>query len=203
MIARAAGDTTATISDFWSDTAGALTSKLATIPGGHKVTLSYTGKLENNSFTGVNSAIPRLNSTSNGQYAVLTALNSGPVLIGGSISTSSNSTGREAHWMLGVGVAADSNGKTAIVANDPWTGTKVKVEPDTGTVTDIMDPVTGTYYSLVSLDSNKLPQNVLNDFHTLPTTSASNSGTPVYSYTALQYFDASGTNGGYVGVTIQ
>lgn len=146
MIARAAGDQSATVSQFWSST-GATRSGFSNIPN-HTVTFSYNGPLEDGSEKQVNQAVPRLNAIgTNGQLAVFQALQTGPVLIGGSIKSSS---GPEAHWMLGVGTATDSKGSAAIVANDPWSGTQVKIDPTTGKVVDVMNTATGTYQPLQS-----------------------------------------------------
>jgi filamentous hemagglutinin family protein len=185
MIARAAGDATATVNDFWNNETGASSAALKNIAG-HSVTFTnYSGSFENKTFTQVNQNVPAFDTS------VFNALKSGPIIIGGSISYSGGGT--EAHWMLGVGVGTDTNGKQAVIANDPWTGTKVMIEPATGTVVDIMDPVTGKFYALndVIAGTDKA------DFATLPVTTK---GIP--SYEALKTFNASGTNGGYVAVSI-
>jgi hypothetical protein len=167
MIARAAGDKTATVGQFWSGSAGATTSGFSNVPN-HTVSISST--------------TVKLDSTNaNGQLAVVQALNNGPVLIGGSINSSSAPGGTESHWMLGVGTSTDSKGSTAIVANDPWSGTQVKVDPSTGKVVDVLNPSTGAYQPLQSAaNSNPL------QFGALTTFDSGNGNSAVFKSVTIQ-----------------
>lgn len=167
MIARAAGDKTATVGQFWSGTDGATTSGFSSIPN-HTISISSTTvKLDS--------------ASANGQLAVARALNSGPVLIRGSIKSSSAPGGVEQHWMLGVGTSTDSQGGAAVVANDPWSGTQVKVDARTGKVVDVLNPSTGGYQPLQSAaDSNP------SKFGALTTFESGNVNSAVFKTVAIQ-----------------
>lgn len=181
MVARALGDTNsiggpANVDQFWSD--GAANFRGYTI-NGHKIAYSYyNGKLYRSDYsltTGkpkylVSPHVPRLNQTDpNGDFAAFDALASGkPLLIGGSIKSAG---GAETHWMLGVGtreayeMPQKLERKLAIVANDPWTGTKVLIDPATGNVLEIMNPADGEYYPIDSATAKKLdPKGALGTF---------------------------------------
>jgi hypothetical protein len=115
-----------------------------------------------------------------------------PVLLGGTFSANLKGTGL--HWILGVGVIT-LNAGTYILANDPWTGTKVAVDPKTGAISQIMDPVTGTFYLLSDVKAgNKLSSTIMADFNTLPL----NPTTHAAAYLSLPTFKAHA----YVQVTM-
>ncbi|HXF89863.1 MAG TPA: hypothetical protein VNK48_16055, partial [Xanthobacteraceae bacterium] len=69
-----------------------------------------------------------ISTTTIGNHFVLGFINSGnPVIIGGTIIRDGIP---ETHWMLATAVTADGK----IVANDPWTGGQVIIDPGTGSV---------------------------------------------------------------------
>jgi hypothetical protein len=165
MIARAAGDAGATIGDFYN--AGSDPSK----PHGADPTkLGPLGVVLSPEHFGFGASIVNL-------------LNSGhPVLLGGTFSA--NAKGIGLHWMLGVGTVSLS-GKTLILAHDPWTGTKVAVDPKAALISQIMDPVTGTFYLLSDvMAGTKLAPSIMADFNSLPL----NPTTGALSYRSLPSF---------------
>jgi The GLUG motif len=183
MIALAAGDVTATVRDFWIDGTGANSGPLSP-----PIALSPSQPYETNKGTKINGKTTILFDSS-----ISSHLNNGLALIGGTINTGSAGH-QELHWMLGVGTVT-LNGKNFVVANDPWTGTKVAIDlgstnPTTkGKVTYIMDPNPGrTQFNLLTAVVNKaLSQEINADYQTLPI--ASNGKT---SYSALTSFTAQG-----------
>ena len=194
MLARAvSGSADLTVANFWTS-GGATQAGFSKIVG-HTVTINHSGPLE-----GPGANLPKLASRAgNGTLTVLNDLSQGPVLIEGSISYSKG--GSESHWMLAIGTATDTNGNAAILAIDPWTGSKVLLSPGTGRIVDIMDPVSGQFYLLADLNNGangSLSATVLSDFRSfIPKTDIGS-----YAYTALSSFNAGGANGGFVSTTI-
>jgi hypothetical protein len=187
MIARTV-DPNATLDQYWTTKTGAKADSFAALG----ISLSNTGAFNRGSVVNPDSTT-RLNAKDGDGKTAMDQLGAGkPVIIGGDINSRGST---EAHWMLGVGKDG-----TKIIANDPWTGTRVKIETqgaNQGTVTEIMNPKTGVFYSLSDVINGKLSQKTQLEFNSLP------SSTSGPSYNALNSFNAAGTHGGFVTVSFK
>jgi The GLUG motif len=125
----------------------------------------------------------------------------GLAIIQASTSTTQTTSGLENHYVFATGAAG-----TVLYANDPWSGTKVAIDLNPndgalyGTVTQIMDPMTGVYYSVTAL-----PQSVMTDLQ--KSTPRIPNGD--YAYKSLSAFNFRSSRGsarpptGWIALTIQ
>ncbi len=155
MIAIAAGHDTTTVNDFWDTSKGATPAELFSWGVGI-------------------SARPKSWSFPPNIFGYL---KSGPIVIHG------KTTGNEKkHWMLGLFASYVNGSKFQyVIAQDPWTGTEVAIDPNSGSITYVMDPnpLHPGFWSVSDLikKPSLLPPSVVQDFSTLPLNNVSGRST--------------------------